>query len=135
VTRSTLAGGLLGVVLIVAIGTALVILGSPDQERVRRLDQRRVRDLDGLAMAIDLYFERHGSLPATLRDIEREVGVSAGFRDPASAALYEYQVLEGSRFELCATFDATAQQATDELTEYRFWSHRAGRQCFQRETR
>jgi hypothetical protein len=134
-SRSQLAGGILAGILAIAVATALVLLNSPEEERGLRLDAQRVRDLEGLSLAIDLYWSRLGELPASLDDLGKEVGSSAGFTDPATASMYEYRALAGEVFELCARFDTAGQQGTEALVEDRFWTHHAGRQCFRREAK
>jgi hypothetical protein len=133
ISRSQLAGGILAVTLVVVIAAALVLLGSPEDERALRLDAQRVRDLERLSLATDLYWSRHGTLPPSLDDLEREVRGSAGVRDPDNSSAYEYRALDGRMFELCARFDTAGQQGVEALVEDRFWSHQAGRQCFRRE--
>ncbi|HIA74480.1 MAG TPA: hypothetical protein EYN99_08630, partial [Gemmatimonadetes bacterium] len=52
--------------VIAAVGVGLFILGSPMEERARRVDDRRVADLQGIAAATDLYWTRHSRLPESL---------------------------------------------------------------------
>ena len=42
----------LAFVVATAVTTGIVIIGSPGEERTRRLDARRVEDLQGIAAAI-----------------------------------------------------------------------------------
>ena len=135
ISRSQVAGGTLAVTLVVVIAAALILLGSPEDERALRLDAQRIRDLERLSLATDVYWSRNGALPSSLNDLEREVPSSAGVTDPARASAYEYHALEGRMFELCARFDTAGQPGADALIEDRFWSHQAGRQCFQREAK
>ena len=134
VTRSQLAGGLLAVVLIAVIGTAIFLMGSPSVERTRRLDERRVEDLDVLARAVDLYWTRHGSLPSSVEQIQQEQGGRLMTSDPATNVPYEYRALDGQEFEVCAQFETESGESA--LTPGRdFWTHRVGRQCFRRAAR
>ena len=45
--------------VVAAVAAGLIILGSPAQERERRIDDRRVADLHGIAAATNLYWSRH----------------------------------------------------------------------------
>lgn len=137
--HAPLAGGQLftwvasGAVVLSLIGS-FALLDSPSQERVRRLDARRVEDLRMLAGAVDLHWSRGGTLPAALNELTQEPGYPSLPADPETGSPYEYRTLDGDRYELCASFargsgDAPAEAPGD------FWSHGAGRQCFQLEAK
>ncbi len=126
--------GVVVVAVISAIVAGILLLGSPADERTRRLDERRVSDLIALARATDLYWTRHDRLPESIDQLVQEPGSSVSEQDPGTGAPYEYAAIEGKTYELCASF---AQSAT--LDERRldsdFWTHGEGRQCFRREER
>ena len=88
-----------------SVVAGLIVLGSPAQERERRIDDRRVADLHEIAAATDLYWSRHSRLPASLDDLTAEPGLRINTRDPASSEIYGYQALDSVRYEICATFD------------------------------
>jgi len=116
-----------GVVVIVVAGVvaaALVMLGPPSEERARQLDRRRVGDLGQLSRSVQAYVDRHRGLPPTLQALSDEPGVQLE-RDPETGASYDYQVLDASRYQLCAQFAAASED-----NELRTWSHGPGRQCF-----
>jgi hypothetical protein len=122
-----------GTAMTAAIAAGLFLIGSPSAERMRRLDEIRVRDLMQLASAIDQYWKREEKLPASLDALAAVPG--AAFRstmDPATAEPYSYRTLDGSRYELCAEFEA---QNTDDDYSDRFWSHGPGRKCFEVDAR
>lgn len=107
------------------------MLDSPAVERAERLDGRRVADLTGIAGAVDVYWTRHGRLPESVDELNREPGVTIVTTDPAKNAPYEYRLLERGTFEVCGTFDRpTPADQPDGL-----WSHGDGRQCFRRTAR
>ena len=120
---------LVGTAVVAAIVAGLILIGSPAAERVRRLDDIRVRDLTELSNAIDLHWRREGKLPVSLDVLATIPG--AAFRstmDPSTEEPYSYRVVDGARYELCASFGAE-----DVVHEYsdRFWAHGAGRKCFE----
>jgi hypothetical protein len=128
-----IAGGILIVVAIAAIAAGLFVLGSPAEERVLRLDERRVRDLTSIAQAVDVYWTRHERLPASLDELRNEPVGYVGYSDPDTNKAYEYRLLEVGQYELCAEF-ARESRASDRAAAG-LWSHRAGRQCFRQEVR
>jgi hypothetical protein len=133
-TRAQIAGGVVTVAVTAAIGWGIFVVGSPADERSRRLDQRRVQDLIGVAQAVDVFWTRRASLPASLQAVRDEVGVQVTITDPGTNAPYEFRVLAENRYELCAVFEGESAEAAGVRTAD-FWSHRSGRQCFQRDAR
>ena len=92
-------------VVLASVGAGLFLLGSPKEERVRRMDDRRVADLQGIAVSTDLYWTRHSRLPASLEDLSAEPGVSISTGDPVSAEPYGYHPMDDARYEVCASFE------------------------------
>jgi len=89
------------VVVAVVIG-GIILLDSPAQERLRRLDERRVDDLRELAYALDRYWTQEGTIPPLLEELSSEPGVFVERFDPETGQPYEYRVLSSSTYELCA---------------------------------
>ena len=130
--RARLAGGLATVAVVAAVVAGLYVLGTPSEERVFRLDERRVRDLSALAGAVDVYWTRYQRLPDSLDDLRNQMGATVS-PDAGSGSAYEYRVLDGGMaYELCATFER-ASGGEGRAGSDGFWSHRAGRQCFRRD--
>lgn len=98
--------GASGTAVVAAVVVGLVLLGNPAQERERRIDDRRAGDLHGIAAAANLYWARHGRLPASLDELAAEPGLRISTRDPTSSEMYGYRVLDDGRYEVCATFAA-----------------------------
>ena len=105
-SRRAIVLGASGTVVAGAIAAGLIFLGSPAEERERRIDDRRVADLHGIAAAVNLHWSRDARLPAALDELVTEPGLGINTRDPATSEVYEYRVLDGVRYEVCATFDA-----------------------------
>lgn len=160
----SIALGVSGTVVVAAVVVGLVLLGNPAQERERRIDDRRAADLHAVAAATDLYWARHGRLPASLDDLAAEPGLRISTRDPTSSEMYGYRALEDGRYEVCATFAAESAGPTgstsilqrscqachapgspvatrvDDPAAARLglrdlWAHGSGRQCFEMEAR
>jgi hypothetical protein len=111
-------------VVVGAIAAGFFLLGTPSEERTRRLDERRLSDLRRLQLATDLYWTRNGRLPLTLDDLAKEAGTGIYSRDPTSGQPYEYRVKDADTYELCVVFER-------EQPSGGFWSHGAGRRCFE----
>ena len=156
--------GASGTAVVAAVVVGVVLLGNPAQERERRIDDRRAADLHAIAAATDLYWARHGRLPASLDDLAAEPGLRISTRDPTSSEMYGYRVLDDGGYEVCATFaeesggptgstpilERTCQGChapgspfatrVDDETAARvglrdLWAHGPGRQCFEMRAR
>lgn len=113
--------------------------GSPGATRLRKFDARRLDDLQtirGEIEALCLGDERQQPpgerrllrpLPATLAELaELAQYQRPDVRDPESGEPYGYEVLDETRFALCATFHFARD---DERAPV--WNHAPGRQCFE----
>jgi len=78
---------------------------------------------------VNVYQTRHGRLPMSLEELSAEAGIGINARDPATMEVYGYRPLDQRKFELCAVFERESGQASGFATG--FWSHGAGRRCFQ----
>jgi len=120
----------LAIVLVIVVGAAvtagIVIIGSPSEERTRRLDTRRVDDLQRISGAVEVYYQRHKQVPASLEELSKEPGLSAIARDPVTGQPYGYRTFNANSYELCGTFD----RETADMRAADFWSHGTGTQCF-----
>jgi hypothetical protein len=120
------AGTATAVVVAGAVIAGLWLVGSPDQERLRRLDARRVDDLQGLVRAVDLYYRNNDSLPGELETLVDGRTLSRLPLDPVTEAPYEYRQISADEYELCADFSLRSQEAV----AGDFWFHDAGRRCY-----
>ena len=120
---------LIVVIIVVAIGVGL--LDSPAQQRLYRLDERRVSDLRELSFAVDAFWTRTGRLPQSLEELANQEGIVAERRDPETGEPYEYQPGSEGNYELCAIFNSDTDVGERDFPHNYRWSHDHGRQCFQ----
>ena len=126
--RVIFIASVVGIVVAAVVG-GLILIGSPAQERMRRIDAQRVTDLSALARKVDLYWTRHKSLPTSLEDLSKERGGSIELLDRETKLPYEYRKLSDDTYELCAHFTRDSTDLAD-ISHRNFWSHGQGRQCF-----
>jgi hypothetical protein len=127
-TGSVLLGVATTAVIAAVVG-GLFLIGSPAEERARRLDSRRVTDLQRIRAATDLYWTRHSRLPASLDELSGEPGVRITTRDPESGETYRYETMDSARYEVCASFERPSDPVARNR-EMDLWAHDAGPQCF-----
>ncbi len=117
------ASSLVGVALV----AGLLLSGSPVEQRHKRLDERRVGDLQRLAAAIDGYWLAREALPESLGELVDGRRLSRMPSDPVTGLPYEYETTEQpTGYRLCATF----QSAASEASAGEFWAHGPGRHCY-----
>jgi hypothetical protein len=123
--KRTLVSVLVIVVALVVI-RGIMIVGSPSEERTRRMDSRRIVDLQGISRSIGVYYMRHQQVPASLEELAREPGFANVARDPVTDQPYGYRMFNATSYALCGTFD---RETADNRAED-FWAHGVGEQCF-----
>lgn len=114
------------VVVLLTISVGLYILGTPSQERFRRLDEQRIADLLLLSRAVNANYLISNSLPANLDSMQDGTRLSRIPRDPETSSMYEYEQVAADAYRLCAEFMTQSNEAR--LDD--FWEHSEGRQCF-----
>ncbi|MEL7051936.1 MAG: hypothetical protein AAGM45_09125 [Cyanobacteria bacterium J06588_5] len=133
------------VAVIVAIIGGFWLLGSPNKQRLIKLDQERVQNLETVAREIknetsgSSYENTEGTKDEPLPDRLSESIRNRDFaQDPVTGDVYEYNRLNDEAYELCATF-ATSTEADSQAqrnsgyqynNNYR-WEHPEGRHCYE----
>jgi len=106
-SKNDLIFGGIGVVLVVAsICYSFVIIGSPMKQRLLRLDDRRVGDLQNIQYQVINFWQQKEKLPADLKELSNPL---SGYSLPVEpefekGKIYEYDVKSKLTFELCADF-------------------------------
>ena len=140
------------IVVLVGIVSGFFIAGTPKNQRLVRLDERRISDLQTIQWQIINYWQRKEVLPPTLNELMDPISGFVLPRDPANGGLYEYKAITNLMFELCASFDTTTSAAGDQslpmmakpvpvgygpdynrLDSVGAWDHQEGRVCFKRD--
>lgn len=124
-----LLGMAVTVVVLVALIVGGYVAGSPAEARLRRMDQRRVEDLQRARYLLARYWTRHGRLPLSLDSLAPLSGDTSGFRDPVSGLAYDYRTTSDSTYELCAEFARPGPEEWQRAREEE-WRHPGGRYCF-----
>lgn len=130
------------VVLIAVIG-AFFIVGSPMSARLVQFDQQRVNDLQNIQYQVVNYWQRKGTLPQNLSDLNDSISGYVAPTDPETRNPYEYNVKDSINlnFQLCATFNLSGNvngsktmpaPITYSGSVAENWNHSAGYVCFDR---
>jgi hypothetical protein len=101
-------------VVIVALIAGLYLSGSPSEQRLLRLDERRVDDLKQIAITLERLDGRR---------------LNQLLVDPETGHDYDYAHTTDT-FRLCAVFNRPSEEAET----MQFWQHPAGQHCFDFDT-
>jgi hypothetical protein len=113
--------------VVVAVLAGLYLSGSPGEQRLLRLDERRVSDMLQLSYDISRYWEQSGRLPPELAALVDGQRLRRLPTDPQTELAYRYEIADMDSYRLCAEFSRPSIQAAPED----FWAHQAGTQCFE----
>ena len=127
--RTTMAVAVAVVVAAVVVA-GFMVMGSPSEARLRRLDERRIGHLRQIARSVALFWTVNDDLPGSLGQLSDVGGVAETPTDPESGKLYRYRVIDSVRYELCAEFAGSTEGRALRPAE-KLWSHARGRQCFE----
>lgn len=130
-----------GALVVLTIVAGFFIIGSPQNQRILRVDQQRTSDLQSLQSQLVYVYQQKGTLPALLSELNDPLSYFAVPVDPETKTSYEYTKKGPLAFELCATFGAEDASnlgsgpravAPTPYGKNDNWQHGAGRQCFER---
>lgn len=150
-TYRKLYAGIAVVFVITTIVFSFVVIGSPKEQRMWRMDERRVQDLQTIQWQVAGYWQQKGTLPMSLESMNNPLQSIVIPMDPEfqKGLAYEYTSTGPLSFELCATFSLPRKEGFVE-NGYAYdvardvsvskpsalWSdsfaHETGRTCFTR---
>ena len=133
----------------IAIIAGFFIVGSPQEERLRRFDQQKVADMQTIQWQIVNYWQRKGTLPARLEDLTDSISGFLAPKDPQTGENYGYETRSSLAFVLCANFSMSSPGSSQKENEesvigrreesgesYKLdggnWEYRKGKTCFKR---
>lgn len=140
---------------------SFTVIGTPNEQRAWRLDERRIQDLQSIQWQVINFWQQKEKLPLNLEELMNPI---SGFSMPVDPEFEKGNVYEYSRstgrysFELCATFSAVMPKGWQEydggvrpmfgggfsedmaVSSYPYpgggmndsWDHEVGRTCFER---
>jgi hypothetical protein len=126
-------------IVILSVGFGFSVLGSPRTQRLMRIDENKIRDLEQVQNQITNYWSQKGRLPQTLSELNDSIGGFETPKDPDTNADYVYQKTAVAGFKLCTTFNTDNMSDTDSPYPYSYygirnsnWKHSKGNVCFDR---
>ena len=130
------------VVVVTSVIGAFFVTGSPAEERVRRLDNKRVQVLEEMTFAVEVYYRDHDVIPANIDDIYANFSQYSNDLLADAGGTFEYEAVGEFEYKLCTTFERESM-TTSQYREPRIispvmektldWNHSEGYTCFERE--
>lgn len=132
-----------GIFVIASIVVGFIVMGSPQTQRLLRLDETRINHLSQIQSQVVNYWQQKEKLPGTLDELKDPISAFVLWVDPVTGASYEYVPTGKLSFDLCATFDlASLERGASVPKEVYYngygnvmnenWQHEKGRFCFSR---
>lgn len=132
--------------VVLAIAAGFLILGSPQQQRLLRLDQERVNSLQSLQSQIINFYQQKERLPQNLAELDDPLSYYTIPTDPKTGQDYGYRVTttpgKNPSFEVCATFETESAGVSTDYIDAKpvsryvgsdeRWQHGVGQTCFER---
>lgn len=109
-----------------AVIAGIFVAGSPAEQRLLRIDERRVDHLRELAGDVRAYWHQEHRLPPDLASLTDGIRVRKIPTDPQTGEQYDYLVRGDRAYRLCAEFRLESEHESRDD----FWFHPAGRVCF-----
>ncbi len=132
------------VIVSAAVIGGFLVVGSPQEERLRRFDEQRVSSLQYIQSEVLNYWINKGTLPKALSDLRDDLRGIVIPTDPETGTNYVYSVKDKMGFSICANFSRpnnyndpkTGRPVTSMAPYYdglsQNWQHDAGYTCFDR---
>ncbi len=136
-----------GLLVLASIVVGFIVMGSPQTQRLFRLDDQRVQALSSIQWQIVNYWQQKEKLPERLDQLRDPIGGFVVPGDPVTGEAYGYETTGKNSFKLCATFGASNQNIELTTTVLRVapvpikgygngidenWQHGVGKVCFDR---
>lgn len=128
--KGKIFAGASAILVLASLVTAFLVIGSPNQERLRRFDEQRVMDLQNIQSRIVYYWQTKGFLPQNLASLEDSISGFTVPVQPETKEPYKYDITGTTEFSICANFDQDSQKQSYSSNES--WNHGSGLYCFSR---
>ncbi len=137
------------IIVISSIVGGFFIMGSPQTQRLIRLDRGKIDNLSGIQWQITNFYQQKGRLPNTLEELKDPLVGFITPKDSQTGKEYGYVLADGLKFYLCADFNkesrgfnkkqtksngirSSIKYNSGYSTDGENWAHSEGEVCFER---
>lgn len=139
--QSKMIAGAVSAIVLASVVGGFFIVGSPVAERLYRIDDQKVGDLQNIQWQVVSYWQQKERLPEAIADLEDPLTGFIAPRQVETGEPYGYATTGAMSFELCATFNKPSRETPtrasmpvpvgiDPMNDN--WKHAAGETCFDR---
>ncbi len=128
-----------GLLVLLVIVSGFFIIGTPQELRKMKQDDRRVQDMQTLQWQIVNYWQQKEVLPTTLAQLIDPISGTDVPVDPVSGEAYGYERTGATSFKICATFVTEGPKSAPSIARpievgmlEENWQHGIGETCFDR---
>lgn len=125
--------------VLAAIIVGFVVIGSPKTQRLMKIDDQKVYNMQEIQSQVLNYWQAKQTVPENLGELTDSFSGYQAPTDPQTQAPYEYRKISATSFELCATFNTESRNGAELSIAapgmygvQESWQHEAGRACFTR---
>ncbi len=131
-------------IVLIAVVAGFFVVGSPQEERARKFDERRISDLQMIQGQIINFWQAKEKLPQNLAELSDTISGFIAPQDPETGVGYAYEVADKLNFKLCADFNRPSlgedvSRVSKPAVPYgepyfgqENWQHQEGHVCFER---
>ena len=120
------------IIILASFIFSLFVVESPREARARRIDQETISNFNKIDSDINRYYTEYKKLPDSLEAVKTEYNYlqDSDFKNPTTGKVYDYKVLNDTKYQLCTDFKTSTYNQNDTTSYYdKRWSHEAGYQC------
>jgi hypothetical protein len=139
--QSKLIGGVVSAIVIASVVGGFFIVGSPVSERLYRIDEQKVSDLQNIQWQVVSYWQQKEKMPKVITDLEDPLTGFIAPREVETGEMYTYATTGAMSFKLCATFNRPSRNTVSKMSApvpvggdlmSENWKHESGETCFER---
>lgn len=120
--------------VVISIIVGFIVMGSPQKQRMKRMDAQRIFALQNIQQQVVNYWRRNSRLPNSINDAMGNYSYIP-LVDPSTKKPYVYKTTGYNSYKLCAVFDlknSGIQSGYGYSINSGLWKHDAGEVCFDR---
>lgn len=122
--------------IIIILISGFIFVESPNQTRLKKLDQEILEDFNSIKYAIENFYQTSKRLPEDFNALIKADLIKAdNIKNRAAKNNFEYYILGDNKYKICADFQTSnkgdKENCYDEWLD-KEWSHDSGYQCFEK---
>lgn len=115
--------------------TGFFFIGSPSEQRLRKLDNQKIQSIENIRAVLDQYYLTNKKLPQDLTELNSLKYNGANFVDQQTQKNFGYKAIDDTNYQLCATFNLSNyswdyRKKYNRTVQSSDYSHPSGDYCY-----